>query len=368
VGIRIDILNESREEECDAFLLQDPGTLLYASNKYRKLLKAFLGEDDKYLVASDVNGNITGVLPTFIKKNKNYGNVLNSLPFYGSYGGIIEHRGTVEVRESLLNAFYSLAEENECVSSTLITSPFERNINYYETNLKFTYKNERIGQINELPDSGNALDNVLMKSFEEVRRRNIRKALKSAVEVKNEISLDVWEFLISTHKNNMKAIGGIAKPEHFFELIPDFFTWCTDYKIFTAYKDDQPIAALLLFYFNKTVEYFTPVVVDEYRTYQPLSLIVFEAIKDAVARGYRWWNWGGTWKNQTGVYNFKKKWGAKEYPYYYYVNVHEKGITGLSKDVVLREYPYYYVLPFDRLNDERTIKIGESHMRRKSNG
>ena len=65
-----------------------------------------------------------------------------------------------------------------------------------------------------------------------------------------------------------------------------------DWSVFTAFHDGCPVAALLLFYFNKTVEYFTPVTVHEYRNFQPMSLIVFEAMRDAINRGMTNWNWG----------------------------------------------------------------------------
>lgn len=90
----------------------------------------------------------------------------------------------------------------------------------------------------------------------------------------------------------MAQINGIAKSDRFFNLIPQIFEYGKDYKIYTGFLNNEPIAALLIFYFNKTVEYFTPVVVENYRSYQALSLVIYEAMKDAVKDGYEWWNWG----------------------------------------------------------------------------
>jgi len=110
--------------------------------------------------------------------------------------------------------------------------------------------------------------------------------------VSDTLSNATLDFLVSTHTENIQAINGTSKPRRFFELIPQFFNYGPDYKIFTAFKDGKAVAALLLFYFNKTVEYFTLVVVKRYKTYQPLSLIMFQAMQDAAQRGVEWWNWG----------------------------------------------------------------------------
>jgi lipid II:glycine glycyltransferase (peptidoglycan interpeptide bridge formation enzyme) len=106
------------------------------------------------------------------------------------------------------------------------------------------------------------------------------------------------------------------------------------------------VAALLLFYLNKVVEYFTPVVDVQYRTLQPLSLLIHHAMLDAISRGCRWWNWGGTWAEQEGVYRFKKRWGTNDYPYKYFTSVYDPTVLSLPPRQLLHEYPYFYVFPF----------------------
>lgn len=53
-----------------------------------------------------------------------------------------------------------------------------------------------------------------------------------------------------------------------------------------ASLDGRPVAALLLLYFNRTVEYFAPVIEHEYRSRQPLSFLIWQGMLDAVHRGY----------------------------------------------------------------------------------
>ena len=106
----------------------------------------------------------------------------------------------------------------------------------------------------------------------------------------------------------------------------------------------------LIFKYNKTIEYFTPVICTTHRNLQPLALLVFEAMKDAITHGYAFWNWGGTWLTQDGVYNYKKKWGTVDYSYYYYTSVYDTSILEYTAEQLLAQYPYYYVLPFSALH------------------
>jgi lipid II:glycine glycyltransferase (peptidoglycan interpeptide bridge formation enzyme) len=144
----------------------------------------------------------------------------------------------------------------------------------------------------------------------------------------------------------METIGGIHKTPDFFRQIPTFLqngSW----EHYVAKLNGENIASLLLLYGNQTVEYFTPATKNEYRKLQPLSLIIFTAMKDAIDRKFTKWNWGGTWKTQTGVYDFKKRWGVLEGEYRYYCAVFKPEILTYPIDFIKQGYPNFYVFPFE---------------------
>ena len=351
--MKIEVLNSEYEESYEKFLLKNFGTLFFVSNKYRKFLKEFLQSEDLYFLAINDNGEIVGALPSFLKRNKKYGNVINSLPFYGSNGAVVEFNGNTEVKKNLLEKFYQNARADNCISSTIITSPLDNNVEFYENNCPKGLIDKRIGQIVDLSLIKKNPAEELMDIFHSKTRNMIRKAEKSELKISVDNSEAAWDFLIKTHIASIKALNGIPKPERFFKLIPKYFESGKDYKIWIALnKDETPIAALLCFYFNKTVEYFTPVVVEEYRSIQPLSLLVYQAMIDAVKQGYYWWNFGGTWLTQDGVYHFKKRWGTEDKYYYYLTNLFNENILKLPKEELLKEYPYFYVVPFNQLKNE----------------
>ncbi|HWY12481.1 MAG TPA: GNAT family N-acetyltransferase [Bacteroidia bacterium] len=347
--MKIKILNSSLEKQYSDFLLQYPETLLYTSNKYRLLLKQFLKEEDIYLMAIDDKDEVKGVLPAFLKKNGGFGNVLNSIPFYGSNGGVVEFENNESVRNLLIEEFYKLAKQYNCVSTTLISSPLYPMEDFFEKTTDYTLKDSRIGQLTRLPEFSDDVDGSVMKIIHYKTRNLIRKAQKMEISFSDESGKGYLDFLIETHQENLAAIGGISKPEIFFRLIPEIFIYGSDYKIYHAKKDGKLIAALLVFYYNKTVEYYTPVIKAEFRNSQPMSLLIFEAMKNAVVAGYNWWNWGGTWASQGGVYQFKSGWGTQDKMYYYYTKIFSDSILNKTKEQLLSEYPYFFVAPFNVL-------------------
>lgn len=343
-------LDKSWDEKYECFIRQSPVTLLYASVAYRQLLLDYLGADPIYLGAKDLDGSLLAVLPAFLKKNERYGNIINSLPFYGSNGGVIEHKGNREIQRGLLRFFDEIALQQSCAATTIITSPLQSHDELYDRYAKYDFKDQRIGQITSLPGQTDDLAHNLISMFSDPRPRNIKKAVKSGVRVRWSRDSDDMNFLYETHCQNILAIGGIPKQRQFFEQVLTSMPK-NNFKIYTANIDGKLVAALLLFYYNRTVEYFTPSILDGYRTQQPLSLVIFEAMKDAIAENYSHWNWGGTWLTQNGVYDFKKRWGTVDYPYFYYSRLYNDGLLKLTPAQLLSEYPNFYVLPFNQLEN-----------------
>ena len=337
-------LTESRTAEYTQFIQRDPQALFVYSDTWRRLLVDYLQHESRYLVALDQNDSICGALPTFLCRNDTFGNVLNSLPYFGSHGGVVEHDGNTDVRRALLQAFRELADAERCSTATLIASPHDTCAPLYEEAFPDALHDERIGQITALPDDASMAS--LFARFHYKTRNMIRKAEKQDVSVHVDNSPEALEFLVRVHHENMHAIGGTAKELRFFETIRSTCLPGGDYRIYVATHGGQRVAAVLLFYYQKTVEYFTPVVQAEFRSMQPLSLAIATAMHDAGQEGYRWWNWGGTWLSQEGVYRFKSRWGTSDFPYRYHTTVLNDDFVKLDRSELLAAYPGFYTFPF----------------------
>lgn len=346
--IQVETVGPANEAEYAAYLLRSPASLLYASLPYRNLIAEHVSAKPRYFLARGAGGEVRGVLPSMLSKPGPFGPVLNSLPYFGSNGGAIVHDGAPEVREALIGAFHRLAESELAAAATIVTSPFDAECEACARDERFSLRDSRIGQLTPLPEPGAGLDTRLMAMFEDPRPRNIRRAMKGGVTVERSMSPEAIDFLYQTHVDNISAIGGQTKSRSFFDSLP-MHLGDGGFKVYVARKAGTPIGALLLLYYNETVEYFTPATVDEFRSDQPLSLVIYQAMLDAVAEGYRWWNWGGTWATQSGVYDFKKRWGTVDKPYHYYTRVLCAEVLTQTPAELLAAYPSFFVVPFAAL-------------------
>ena len=343
--MQIQILGRSDAEHYDRFIRSQPTSLFYHSWTYKEFLKALIGCEEEYLIALD-GGAIRGALP-LMRTADNGGRVYNSLPYFGTSAGIIaEHAGAYC---ELARAYNDLARQPSTRSATIVGSQFGPR-NDAEA-LAHNYGDMRIAQLTKLPEGGDP-DTELMARFDSSARRNVRKAIDAGVAV--AIDPSAMARLCEMHQAGMRGIGGTPKTERFFDLVPSFFKPHDDFDLYVAKCDGAVVAALLLFYLGRTVEYFVPAVDPPFRPLQPLALLVATAMTDAARRGFLWWNWGGTWTTQTGVYRFKKKWAAHERMYSYYTQLNDETLRTWPRERLLATWPHFFVLPFNALIDQRS--------------
>ena len=327
--MRVEKLHSNLHSSYNAFLESMP-TMLYYSLPFKNLLEDFLQCDSHYVVALE-GDKIRGILP-LMSKNGLYGEVLNSLPFYGSNGGIIAENA---------DAYFVLREYYNSFASTFASANYIQNPLIAESGgISHDFIDKRLSQWTKLMDKDS-----LFASFAPSARRNIKKALRENIKVTTTREID---FLYQTHRENILANNGIPKEKIFFEKIAKYFS-DREYKIYMAFYNDKPIAALLLFYFRGIVEYYTPATLVEFRDLQALPLLIYAAMVEAYECGFEWWNWGGTWESQESLYKFKEKFGGAEKCYNYYCKLNNQEILNAKASELLREYPYFYVVPFDRL-------------------
>jgi hypothetical protein len=323
----------------ERFLLRFDESLIYYSLRYKAFLEDLLDCTPHYWLALD-GDDIAGMLPLMAKDGP-WGRVLNSLPYYGSNGGVIA--ASDDARRLLYGKYEQLAAETNVVAANLIDNPIAPDSGRF---VKAHFGDERFSQVTSLLTDGDP-DAFMMSSIDGTARRNVRKAEKSDVRVR--VDNTMMDFVRELHHENMSEIGGNPKSNDFFAAIQRHFRPGEDFNIFVAEHEGVPVSALLLLYYHKTVEYFTPVTKRDARNVQPMALILIRAMIDAIERGYERWNWGGTWLSQEGVRRFKNKWAAHDVPYRYYTQVNDMSVLERTPRELLEAYPGFYLVPFNEL-------------------
>lgn len=342
--MRTAILTDAYRLAYDELLLAQQSTLLYQSSRYMALLADLLGCRQTTLIALDTKGSLVGALP-LMEADGPFGVTVNSLPFYGSNGGLV---GTdPRARQALVAAYNDRVAAPDIAAATVVENPLDAAL---RAEWRHELKDERIGQFTPI-DHVRDHEAGLMSAFHYKTRNAIRKAWKLGAVV--TIENDQMHFLAQVHEENMCEIGGMPKSRRFFDLIPGHFRPGIDYRLYVTRLNGEPVAAVLVFYFNKVVEYFTPVVRKEHRESQSLSAAIYRAMCDASVAGYRWWNWGGTWLSQDGVYRFKSRWGTRDLPYRYYTTVRNPAVLRAQRSELLTGYASFYTVPFSALMSEQ---------------
>jgi len=325
-----------------AYIENHADSMFFHSSAYIDLLVDLLECEIEHILCFE-NDEIVGVFP-LLSKTGQLGKVYNSLPYYGSNGSVLSN--DKEIGLQLVKAYNELISDESVASSSCVENPMSEN--NYEEEIKHNETDFRIGQFTNLEYTEDHQEK-LMSSFHYKTRNMVRKGMKSEIEIK--VDNNAIDFLMNTHIANMEAIGGKPKPKKFFDLIQKHFVAGEDYKILVAYHENEPVGALLLFYYRTTVEYYSPVIIEKHRSKQPLSLLIYEAMVEASQNNFTMWNWGGTWASQDGVYNFKKRWGTNENNYKYFIQINNKEIYNSTKENLLAFYPDFFVLPFNLLNE-----------------
>lgn len=268
-------------------------------------------------------------------KDGSIGRIYNSLPYFGSNGGIITNSDSA--RDALIEKYNSVTKYAE--SSVFIENPFAINkirpIHNFSTN--------RINQINQINKEQDLIN--LINCYTSNKRNDIRRAIKAGVKVTIDNSTEAKNFLYQTHLKNMKAIGGKAKEKILFDLIYNTYDEGEGYNIFIGRINDLMVAGLLVLYFKNITEYYTPVIDAVHRKSQPLALVIHNAMINSQNKNITIWNWGANGEALNSIYRFKKSWGALDRQYKYWINVSRQVIDMKITNKILDEYRGFYIRP-----------------------
>ena len=210
-------------EDYKRLLQRAPEATIYHTREFLDLIASHLNVQ-AYILALKEKDKIIGAIPLMLKKNSKFGNVINSSPFFGSYGGIIAEPNLLplekmEIKKALIQFFKEFAIKNDCILSTMIISPFDRDQVFYLENVGYSYRDYRIAQVTIIPPKiGNLSNNFIDQLLSSSCRRAVRKAEKKGVEVKisNKDGRALDEFY-EIYKLNLEILKGVTKAKSFFK-------------------------------------------------------------------------------------------------------------------------------------------------------
>lgn len=348
-GARISL---ARLEEMDTFesfvdSISDAAATL--ARPWIDLTRELAGGESLVLTA-EKDGKLAAILPFFISDDLGLGRVVNSMPLFGSSGGVLAPTEAFDprVENALLLALGDYAQERGSRSMTVVSGLFDPapRLELYARTLAPDHVVTRIGQVTRI----DCAEDGIIGLFAPRKRSNIRAAERAGLVVRESRDAADWHWFQQHHEHRMHAISGTAKNDTFFDWMGRaLFQGTMDFRFTVADVSGLRCAGLLTLSRGRTTEYVVPVTDWEQRNLHGLEALIHESMCHSLRAGRDIYSFGGTWASQEGLLRFKRQFNAEDHPYHYYVRVYDKALYSCDKAVLTTDFPHYFVAPYDAL-------------------
>jgi Acetyltransferase (GNAT) domain len=339
--MRIVGLDSSNLEKVEAET--QPANLLPHHHPGWMVILRALGEDCRGLVAVE-NGRILGWI-LYVVRAGPYGTVVTSLP-YIAYGGPAVPNGDTTVLTALIQGLRKEAELLRADVLTIGTSPLisPEVETLYRKTLEPSHEFENFVQVQDL--SVHPLQQLTSKRRAAIRSE-MSRAARHGLRIIRELTPEQLHEWLCIYNKRYTEISAQPYPDPFhqsaFSLgVPAKFVE------FWGVRDGQRLVGGVMFTLSgNTVDYFSSAFDSEYRHLYPNTFLLNEALADFMNRGIRRFNWQSS-PNKGGVYQYKARWGAREWRHYYLAVLLRPDTKLLETPTsdIRRAYPFRFVLPF----------------------
>lgn len=263
--------------------------------EWKDVFESALGHRTHYLLAEE-GGEIRGVLPLVHIRSRLFSNLLASLPFL-AYGGILaDDADTAMLLERQAQA---LGEELGVDFVELRNRDVQRD--------GWVTKSDYVTFRKEIP----ATVEECMQMIPRKQRAMVRKGIKHDLDAKTEAGLDnFYEIFSESYRN----LGTPVLSRKYFDAIQEAFG--EDCEIMTIFKDGDPVASVMSFYFRDEVIPYYGGSIAAARRWMANDFMYWELLRRACEAGLRVFDYGRS-RIGTGSYSFKKHWGFTPEPLHF---------------------------------------------------
>lgn len=155
-------------------------------------------------------------------------------------------------------------------------------------------------------------------------QRQVVKARKMGVQARFAANREDVEHYYRLHLlTRSKKQGMPAQPRNFFYGLWDAFASNDAMQILLAEHEGKVIAGMVLLAAGNTIRYAYGASDERYLQLAPNNLLMWTAIEWACTHGYQTLDLGRTARDNEGLMEYKRRWGAdmEPLPYYYYPHI-----------------------------------------------
>ena len=153
--------------------------------------------------------------------------------------------------------------------------------------------------------------------FHRMHRRNIKVAKKRGVRIEWGTKREHLNAFYRLHMRTRRRQGIPTQPWRFFDLLGSAIIERGLGFVLLAYKDDECLAAAVFLHWHQTLTYKYGASSTHGLSFRPNNLLFWTAIRWGCENGYTLFDMGKTYVGNTGLREFKDRWGAEEIPLIY---------------------------------------------------
>ena len=313
----VEVRSGFRDAEWTAFVQTHPDATLYHTLQWRDFIADVFGHTSRYLVAQD-GGRIAGVLPLFHIRVPLVGSKLISLPYDIGSGGALAESDAVE--QQLATAAMALARE--------------LNVDYLE--LRHGSARSALGSLGLRTQEPVLVSDMTLESEAAVakriasdHRKAVRKASSRGVTVRPAETLQDFMSFYDVYLRVFRDFGTPPYAGRYFSELWQRLQPNGGVKLFLAETGGRCIGGLTMFCWQRTLVSKFAACLPEAVPLRAYAALYWRAIEFGLAGGYTRLSWGTSSRDQTGLIEFKERWGATTRP----VVLYDLDVRGRAPDI-----------------------------------
>lgn len=293
----------------------------YYNQEWLKLITNLYGYKFIPLLSTDTAGQVNGFLPLCAISSKLTGKRLVALPF-SDHCPLLATDTTAA--NNLIEQALDLARRQKVRYLELRTGPnavLSERSDLVEENLYVRW-------LLPLAHDAQATWSQLRKPVQHQIKKSRKLGVQARIAEQRE---DVAHYYRLHLQTRSKKHGMPTQPAQFFYGLWDNFAAKDAMKLLLAEHEGNVIAGMVLLASGTTVRYAYGASDERYLHLAPNNLLMWTAIEWGSEHGYQFLDMGRTARENEGLMEFKRRWGANEEPLSYYYHPATDGLASTSE-------------------------------------
>jgi FemAB-related protein (PEP-CTERM system-associated) len=284
------------------FVTEHPEANFYHTLEWKDFIQEVFGHSPLYLICES-GGNLCGVLPLFLIKFPLLRAKLISLPYDIGSGGALASND--EAERILVFRAMRLAQE--------------MGVRFLE--LRYGSPREALKGLQLTISEPVLISEMILDDEKQVwagiskdHRKAIRKAENRGIVVREAKTLDDYRQFYRIILHVFRNFGTPPYGANYFPILWKKFYLSGAVRLLLAYGEERCLGGLLFFCWGKNLVSKFAASLPEAVPLRAYAALYWRAIQFGLESGFRKLSWGTSSRDQTGLIEFKERWGASSRP------------------------------------------------------